>query len=194
MDFEQGDSTTEPTFKDKILQFIEFVVVVGAILMIVRFLIAEPHRVDGNSMVPNFHTGDYILTNKLATRLSTPARGNVIILTDPLDSSKVFIKRVIGLPGEMIMIQNGQVLINDQVLPEPYLPRELKTPGGSFLKESMPFQIPKDHYFVIGDNRLGSSDSREWGPLKKELIIGQALIRYWPVNKFTILKTGVPSI
>lgn len=184
---------TGDKLKNNIIELIEFVAIVFAILMAIRVFAAEPHRVDGSSMIPNFHTGDMIITNKLAARFSDFKRGEVIVLQDPLDASKVFIKRIIGLPGENLKLSNGKVYINGQLLDEPYLPADLLTPGESFLKSGDEVVIPEGNYFVIGDNRNNSSDSRQWGFLKKELIIGQALLRYWPINQATILNIGVKS-
>ncbi len=179
--------------KDNVIELIEFVAIVFAILMAIRFFAAEPHKVSGSSMVPNFHDGDYIITNKLAARFSEPKRGEVVILQDPLDTNKVFIKRVIGLPGETLKISGGLVYINNKLLEEPYLPTGLRTSGESYLKDSDEIIIPDGNYFVMGDNRSNSSDSREWGLLKKDLIIGQAFIRYWPLDKVTSISIGTKS-
>lgn len=179
--------------KNNIIELIEFIAIVFAILMAIRVFAAEPHRVEGNSMIPNFHTGDMIITNKLATRFPDFKRGEVIVLQDPMDVTKIFIKRIIGLPDETLKLADGKIYINGQLLDEPYLPSELLTPGETFLKEGNEITIPEGNYFVMGDNRENSSDSREWGFLKKELIIGQALLRYWPIDQVTILSIGVKS-
>lgn len=180
-------------FKNNITELIEFIAIVFAILMAIRVFAAEPHKVSGSSMVPNFHDGDYIITNKLATRLSEPKRGEVVILQDPLDINKVFIKRVIGLPGETLKILSGAVYINNQLLEELYLPTGLRTSGENFLKDGDEITVPDGNYFVMGDNRNNSSDSREWGLLKKNLIIGQAFLRYWPLDKVTFVNIGIKS-
>lgn len=179
--------------KSNILELIEFIAIVAAVLIVLRFFVAEPHKVSGSSMVPNFYDGDYIITNKISKNFSDPVRGEVIILTNPRNNNQVFIKRVIGLPGETVKINNGQVHINGQLLPEPYLPAGLRTPGEAFLQEGEEITIPEKQYFVIGDNRGGSSDSREWGPVKIDLIIGQAWFRYWPITKFGLIQTGKAS-
>jgi signal peptidase I len=184
---------TESKFKDSVLDLLVFIGVVIAILVILRWAVVEPHRVLGHSMVPNFQDGDYIITNKLVTHFSLPQRGEVIILYNPRNHDQVFIKRVIGLPGEKVKVQYGQVYINDQVLSEPYLPPNTLTSGGAFLPEGEEFTVGTDQYFVMGDNRGGSSDSREWGPLQKDLVVGQALLRYWPPQKAAIIKVETPS-
>lgn len=187
------DDSSSGGVKSTIVEFLQFLAIVLAIGAIIRFFVAEPHKVSGHSMVPNFQNGDYIITNKVSLQMGSPVRGEVIILHNPRNADEVFIKRVISLPGEKIRLQNGYVFINDQKLDEPYLPAGLKTPTESFLSEGEEFVIPQDNYFVIGDNRGGSSDSREWGPVKKELIIGQAWLRYWPIQKAKLLQINKPS-
>lgn len=172
-----------------IIELIEFLAVVLAILLILRFFIAEPHKVSGHSMVPNFQDGDYLITNKLATR-SAPQREEVIILKNPNNLDQVFIKRIIGLPGEQIKIQNGNVYINGRMIAEPYLPSGLKTEGETYLTNGEEITIPGGQFFVMGDNRHNSSDSREWGPVKQELVVGQAWLRYWPPQSFGLIKIG----
>ena len=180
-------------FKNHFAETLEFVAVLAAIFIFIRLIVAEPHKVSGRSMVPNFQDGDMLITNKLATRMFEPVRGEVIILKSPRDNNMDFIKRVIALPNEKIMISGGKVYIDGQELKEPYLPEGTVTNGESYLQDGAEVSIPEGQYFVIGDNRGGSSDSREWGPIKKELIIGQAYFRYWPVQKLTILQTGKAS-
>lgn len=188
---------SKPSFWDNIkkdfVELVEFVAVLAAIFIFIRLIIAEPHKVSGSSMVPNFHDGDYLITNKLATNFSEPARGEVIILKNPRDINKVFIKRVIGLPKDKLMISGGKIYINDKIIGEPYLPADTIIKGGSYLKEAVTIIVPEGQYFVMGDNREGSSDSREWGPVQKDLIIGQAYLRYWPLQKAEILKLGEAS-
>ncbi len=180
-------------FRDSLVELIEFVAIVAAVLIVLRFFIAEPHRVSGSSMVPNFHDGDYIITNKLAKSIAHLERGEVIILHNPRNTDQVFIKRIVGLPGEKIQILDGQVYINGKQIQEPYLPQGLKTSGGAFLPEGEEITIPDNQYFVMGDNRNGSSDSREWGTVEYNLVIGQAWARYWPAQKFGIIPVDKPS-
>lgn len=181
------------SFKDKAVEFIEFIAIIGAVFVVLRFFVAEPHKVSGRSMVPNFQDGDYIITNKISARAGEFQRGEVVILQNPRNTDQVFIKRVIGLPGERISLQNGAVLINGRPITENYLPRGTRTPGESFLTEGEEVVVPEGQYFVIGDNRTGSSDSREWGPVSADLFIGTAFLRYWPPQEFTLIKTGVAS-
>lgn len=181
-------------FKNNLAELIEFIAIIGAIFVIGRFFVAEPHRVSGSSMVPNFHNDDMIITNKLAGNVFGLQRGEVIILQNPRDPSVVFIKRIIGLPSEKIRISDGQVFINGQVLPEPYLPNDTRTTGETFLIDGEERVIPENQYFAMGDNRGNSSDSREFGPIKKSGIIGQAILRYWPPQKITIIAVNKASL
>ncbi len=182
----------EPTFMDKLrnnlAELIEFVAIILVLYVIIHFFVAEPHQVSGSSMVPNFRDQDLIITNKLATRLSTFQRGEVIIFQNPRNASEDYIKRIVGLPGERIRISNNEIFINGTVLDQSFLPAGTITRTKGYMSEGEEILIPNDTYFVMGDNREGSSDSREWGPLKKELIIGQAFLRYWPLSKFELLK------
>ncbi len=181
------------SIKDKVIEFIEFIAIIGAIFIVLRFFVAEPHKVSGRSMVPNFQDGDYIITNKLSARTADFKRGEVVILKNPRNTDQVFIKRVIGLPSERISLLNGKVYINGSPIVEPYLPPKTQTPGESYLTDGEEVLIPENQYFVIGDNRAGSSDSREWGPISTELVIGSALLRYWPPQEFALIRVGTAS-
>lgn len=187
----------EPSFgaklKNNVIELIEFVAIVFAILMAIRVFVAEPHKVSGNSMFPNFHDGDYIITNKLSLRYSELKRGEVIILQNPTNTNQIFIKRIIGLPGETLKISNGKVYINGELLEEPYLPNDLRTSGERYLKDGDEITVTGDNYFVMGDNRTNSSDSREFGLLNKNLIVGQAFLRYWPIDKTKLINIGIKS-
>lgn len=186
-------------FRNNLVELIEFIAILAAIFVIIRFFIAEPHRVSGSSMVPNFHNDDYLITNKLISsklpiRLGQPQKSEVVILKNPRNHDQVFIKRVVALPNERIMVLGGKVFINNKPLEEKYLPENTITLGGTFLSEGEEILVPEEQYFVMGDNRGGSSDSREWGPVKSDLIIGQAFFRYWPLQKTTLIKINEPSL
>jgi signal peptidase I len=144
-------------------------------------------------MQPNFHDGEYILTDKISYRFSEIQRGDVVIFKSPTDPDVDFIKRVIALPGERVKIADGKVIIyNDQnpeglTLNEPYQTNGTTSAG----KETPPnteVKVDKDEYFVLGDNRAESFDSRSWGMLPKKNIIGKAWLRYWPLSKLGIVK------
>lgn len=168
------------SLKEHFVDFFQTLVVFAAIATVIYLFIAQPHKVSGLSMFPNFHDGDYIITDKVSYRLGPPQRGDIVVFKNPLNESQHFIKRVMGLPGETIKVQAGHLYINNKLVDEPYLKSGVITNQGSFLKEGVNVTIPEGSYAVIGDNRQFSSDTREWGLLPKEKIIGKVLIRYWP--------------
>ena len=170
-------SSTSP-----LIEIIQTVVVFLAVLMIVFLFIAQPHKVQGPSMFPTFHDGDYIITDKITYRFSTPQRGDVIVFENPRNHSDDFIKRIMGLPGDKIKVQDGHLYINDHLVNEPYLQPNVITDGRFFLQEGMEKTVDVGNYFVMGDNRQYSSDSREWGFVKKNEILGRVIVRYWPPN------------
>lgn len=140
-------------------------------------------------MDPTFFDKQYILTNIISLKFSKPQRGDVIVFKSPPDPEKDYIKRVIGIPGDTVMIRDGNVYLNGKRLNESkYLAPSVKTYGGSFLRESEPVTVPADSYFVMGDNRSGSSDSREWGFVPLKSVIGQSFLVYWPFNTMQIVK------
>lgn len=140
------------------------------------FLI-QPNEVKGDAMAPNFKNGEFFITDKIYYKFHQPQRGDVVIFTSPKSTDIEYIKRIIAVPGEQITIYGGKVYINKVELKEPYLPENTLTsiyPGG-FAKEDKPMTVPMGYYFVLGDNREKSSDSREFGVVPKENILG----RYW---------------
>lgn len=173
-----------PTLKEHIIDFIQSIVVVGAIFALIYLFIAQPHKVSGASMTPNFLNGNYILTDKVTYRFSQPKRGDIIVLKNPRDESQDFIKRIIAIPGDEVKISEGHVFINDYLLEELYLKKGILTEPRNFLQEDEEIKVGVNQYFVFGDNRNASSDSREWGPITKEEIVGRVFFRYWPLASF----------
>lgn len=170
------------------LDIIQTVVIALAIFVIVYLFFFQPHQVKGNSMNPNFSNGEYLLTNKITYQFQEPKGGDIVVFTAPRNQEYEYIKRIIGLPGESIQVAGGAVFINKEKLEENYLPLDLMTNSGSFLKEGQVLAIPQGEYIVMGDNRNHSSDSREWGTVPRENIIGKAWLRYWPLDKFGLVK------
>jgi signal peptidase I len=175
------------SLKSHVLEFVETLLVFAAIVMVIYFFIAQPHKVSGSSMFPNFKGGDYIITSKISYRLGTAQRGQIIVFKNPKDESQDFIKRIIGLPGESVKVENGRVYVNDQLLSEPYVDSQVLTGPGAFMHEGEEVEVPADHFVVMGDNRIASSDSREWGFIHKDEIIGLAFFRYWPQNEIGLI-------
>ena len=165
-----------------ILEALQPVVLAFAVFMMIYLFLFQPHKVDGNSMKPNFYDQEYILTDKVSYKKGDPQRGDVIVFHAPTANSD-YIKRIIGMPGEVIMVKNGYVYINNIQLPEVYLPPSYLTLEKSFLRDGVPYPIPAGYYMALGDNRGSSSDSREFGPISRKAIVGKAWVRYWPLNR-----------
>lgn len=171
------------------LDIIETVVVALAIFVIIYLFLVQPHQVNGNSMWPNFLDGEYLLTDKFSYRLGEPQRGDVIIFEAPPGARCPqelhcdFVKRIIGLPGETLTLTQGVISINEKPLPESYLPKDFKTTSISSSGSPLRLTLGGDEYFVLGDNREHSSDSRAWGSVPRENIVGRAWLRYWPPQR-----------
>lgn len=166
------------------LDFIETIVIALAIFVIVYLFLFQPHQVKGSSMYPNFVDGEYILTDKISYRLGKPNRGDVIVFKSPQNKEIDFIKRIIGLPNDQIRVSGGYVYVNDKRLTESsYLPSDYITNPGAFLREDKTITVPAGQFFVLGDNRNHSSDSREWGFISTSDIVGKAWLRYWPIKQ-----------
>jgi len=172
----------------RILDALQPVVLAFAVFMMVYLFLFQPHKVDGNSMLPNFHNHEYILTEKVSYRRGDPQRGDVIVFHAPPPNESDFIKRIIGLPGETIELRGGRVFINGRPLSEKYLPNTFATNERSFLREGVPYTIPPNYYMAFGDNRNFSSDSREFGPISKQSIVGKAFFKYWPLSEMELIK------
>jgi signal peptidase I len=164
---------------------IKFAVIALIIVIPIRLFIAQPFVVSGESMFSTFHDGEYLIVDELSYHLNTPHRGDVIIFRYPLDKKRFFIKRIIGLPNEEILINNGEIIIMNKENPdgfkldEPYINEKFDTTDS--------FKTGNDEYFVLGDNRNRSSDSRVWGLLPGKLIIGRAYLRLLPFNEISYL-------
>lgn len=163
-------------------ELIKLVLLSLLIVIPFRLYVAQPFIVDGASMDPTFETGDYLIVDEITYRFKTPERGSVLIFKYPRDPKKSFIKRVIGLPNETVSISDGQITITNIEYPKGFV---LDEPYVKFRKYDDSSQIlGTDEYFVLGDNRLGSADSRVWGSVPKENIIGRPIIRFLPPTFF----------
>jgi signal peptidase I len=170
------------------LDIIETVVIALSIFLIIYLFIMQPHQVNGASMYPTYEDKEYLLTDKISYKTGEPERGDVVVFKAPPAAQCPegtgcdFIKRIIGLPGETVEIKDGTYYINGVKLSETYLPAWMPTRPGAATANG-PLRIPEGQYFVSGDNRNHSSDSRSWGPVPKELIVGKVFFRYWPPNR-----------
>ncbi len=185
MDITPNPTPTTPAPVEKKESFwkelVKLVVLAVVVVIPFRLFIAQPFIVDGASMDPTFKTGEYLIVDELSYHFKDPARGSILIFKYPKDPSKYFIKRVIGLPGEKVVIKDGNVTITDSAgtdipLTEPYVKFEKK--------DNLTYILDKDEYFVMGDNRLGSADSRIWGPVPEDNIVGRPIIRFLPPTLF----------
>ncbi|MBU1127323.1 signal peptidase I [Patescibacteria group bacterium] len=170
------------------LDIIEAFVMAMALFVVIYLFLFQPHQVKGKSMYPNFHDKDYLLTDKISYRMGEPARGDIIIFKAPKNEDFDYIKRILGLPGETIRISDCHVYINNSLLEENYIPSNHCTQGGHFWQTDQNIPIPEENYFVLGDNREFSSDSREWGTVPIENIVGKASLRYWPIKDWGFIR------
>ncbi|EKD56458.1 MAG: hypothetical protein ACD_58C00181G0001 [uncultured bacterium] len=172
-----------------IYELIEVFVLSASVFFVVYMFLGQPHQVKGNSMVPNFHDGEYLFTDKVTYRRRPPAYGDVVVFKAPINENYDFIKRVIAIAGENVMVKGGKVYVNSRQLDESkYLPDNYMTDAGQFLREGEDYTIPANNIFVMGDNRGHSSDSREWGPVPLDNLVGSAFFRYWPVKEAGLIK------
>ncbi len=175
------------------LDIIETIVIALSIFLIIYLFVSSPHQVNGQSMVPTFQSGDYVLSDKISYRIGNPKRGDVIVFHAPpaadcpTGTGCDFIKRVIGLPGETVTVHDNHIYINNQQVVEPYIPADFQVLPGPATKDKA-ITLESNQFFVSGDNRPYSSDSRSWGPITKDEIVGRAFIRYWPPQTAGLIK------
>ena len=152
--------------------------------LLIRTFVAEPRYIPSESMVPTLYEGDRLVVEKVSYHFQQPRTGDIVVFQPPAElqrrgysKDQAFIKRVIGVPGEIVSVTNGKVYLNGQPLSEDYI---AEPPNQPF----PPVQVPENEFFVMGDNRNNSNDSRYWGFLPKENIIGRAIFRFWPIDRF----------
>ena len=177
-----------------VLEVFEIAVIAVGAVFIIRIFLVQPFLVSGTSMYPNFADGNYVLTDELTYRIRPPERGEVVVFHDPQEYSTYFIKRIVGLPGERVVIDNNVITVyniqnsNGLVLNESYLPAETPTSinscdGGIISGTACTYTLSSSTYLAFGDNRTLSFDSRSWGPLPAANIVGLVRFRLWPVNE-----------
>ena len=169
------------------LDLVETGVIGLSLFLVIYLFFVQPHQVNGQSMVPNFQNGEYLLTDKVSYKFGLPKRGDVVVFHAP-DSANCptgtgcdFIKRVIATPGETVELRDNIILVNGQPLPEPYLPSDFVTEPGDYSRNRT-MMMEDGEYFLVGDNRSHSSDSRAWGPVPIDRIVGRAFLVYWPIS------------
>ncbi len=187
--FEEG----ELTFGQSVLQFvwetIKVVVISLLIIIPVRYFLIQPFFVNGASMDPNLYDHEYLIIDEISYRLHDPQRGDIIVFRYPRDPSQFFIKRIIGLPGETVEIRDGVIRISNESYPEGfvldesgYLSPDVQTRG------DISVTLKEDEYYVMGDNRRASLDSRSFGPVTRDYIVGRAWVRGWPIDRITVFE------
>jgi signal peptidase I len=171
------------------LELIKIIVISLAIIIPVRYYLIQPFIVRGSSMEPNFSNGQYLIIDEITYRFQDPVRGDVVVFKYPKDITQYYIKRIIGLSLETVEISGGEIIIYNNKYPEganiseSYLTIDHETPG------DLKISVPYNEYFVLGDNRGASSDSRVWGLLPRQDIIGKAWVSGWPPSRFGVIKT-----
>jgi signal peptidase I len=185
---EENDEAARPSMGGFLTDLVKVIVIAVIAMLLFRYFIAEPFIVSGDSMVPTYHNHEYLVINKLGYRINKPERGEVIVFRFPQNTKEFFIKRIIGLPGEKVKVDGGHVVIYNtehpegKTLDEPYLPSQNITFGDSKI-----ITLGSDEYFVLGDNRLQSSDSRLWGILPANDIVGKVFVRVFPPQEFKLI-------
>jgi signal peptidase I len=172
-----------------LFDLIQTLVIAGAIFVVIYAFLFRPYQVNGHSMDPTFQNGEYVLTNLITLRFGTVQRGDIVVFVAPPDKEKDYIKRIIGLPGDRIKVSGGNVYLNGEKLDQSsFLSSDVRTNGGAFLGEGEEVVVPANQYFVMGDNREFSSDSREWGIVTKNALIAKSFLVYWPLNHMRVVK------
>jgi signal peptidase I len=165
----------------------DLLIAFGIALVIVAF-VYQPVRIEGNSMAPLLSDHEAIFINRLVYRLEPIRRGDVVVFWYPLDATKSFIKRIVALPGETVEIRQGLVYVNGNWVREPYVPSQYEESS-----DFGPIRVPSDSYFVMGDHRSSSNDSRVFGTVARRLIYGRAVFAYWPMDHFGSLSASTEA-
>lgn len=172
-------------------ELVKVVVISLLIIIPIRYFLIQPFYVKGASMEPNFYDHEYLIVDEISYRFNDPERGDIVVFRYPLNPQEYFIKRIIGLPEERIQIKDSNIYIYNQDNPdgtklkEPYLTSGAKTYS---MNEEM-ISLAKDEYYILGDNRSSSKDSRSFGPVNKSFIIGKVLLRGWPFDRINLFET-----
>lgn len=178
---------TKKGFWQNLREWIQVIVIALIVALPVRFFIAEPFIVQGASMDPTFSTGQFLIVDRVTYRFEEPQRGDVIVFEYPNNPSVYYIKRIIGLPGETVSIKQGKVSIINEQYPKGFELNEPYINSAHFsISDFNSKTLSATEYFVMGDNRAESSDSRIWGPLDKDFIVGRPIVRLIPINTLSI--------
>jgi signal peptidase I len=184
----------------RVLEYAGIAVVAVLVALAVQAWLIKPYRIPSESMLDTLRPGDRVLVNRLVYRLREPERGDVVVFRYPKDPDVVFIKRIIGAPGDVVEVRHGRLYVNGRRVTEPYVHRTggrtdptvaQAAIAGSTLHDpwslSEPYTVPAGQYFVMGDNRTDSDDSRDWGTVPRSAIVGEGLATYWPLSRLHAL-------
>ena len=169
------------TKKSAFYEFMESIIVAVLLAVVIRIFIIQPFFIPSGSMEPTLQVGDRIIVSKFNYHFWSPQRGDIIVFKYPLDPTRDFVKRLIAFGGETVTLKNSMLYINNQQVPEEYLP------AGLYFNDFGPIIVPPGHYLALGDNRNNSDDSRVWGPLPQKYVVGKAILVYWPPQRIRLL-------
>ena len=186
------ETPPQPNKENFIVETIKFVVLALIIVLPIRYFVAQPFVVSGSSMDPTFQNGQYLIVDELSYRFKDPHRGDVVVFTPPVDADKYYIKRIIGLPGETVRVEGSDVVIKNKNHPDGFKLDQSYVAEPNEKIDSISFTLLNDQYFVMGDNRAASSDSRVWGPITKESIVGQPAARLFPIQTLGVYPGKFP--
>ncbi|MEW6696205.1 MAG: signal peptidase I [Bacillota bacterium] len=178
---QEMQAETKPK-KSALRELLESVVIAILLAAVIRFFILEPFYIPSGSMEPTLLTGDRIIVSKVTYHLTDPQPGDIVVFKFPLDPGRNFVKRLVAKGGDRVEIKDSILYVNNQPVQENYLPAGLTFPDYG------PKTVPAGHYFMMGDNRNNSEDSRAWGFLDEELIVGKAEVVYWPLDRIGLAK------
>ena len=162
-------------------EIVELIAIALVLFLVIHFTM-QAYQVNDDSMQNTLHNGQHVLVNRVAYVFRAPGRGDVVVLRDPTNTDRTLLRRIVALPGDTVTLDSTTITINGVQLNEPYVPQKFN-PGALTLK------IPAGTYFVLPDNRLADADSRYFGPISSDLIIGKAVMVYWPLNQWRVIDT-----
>ncbi len=181
----ENDTKPSPFSRQGIIEIIKFILLAVCVVIPVRMFVMQPFIVSGSSMFPTFKDGQYLIVDELSYHFREPARGDVIVFKPPMNLKTYYIKRIIGLPGETVIINGANIIIKNEAHPEGFILTQpyIETPSDDKIEKT----LGQDEYYVLGDNRTASSDSRYWGTLPRKDITGRAFLRLFPFTQVSYL-------
>jgi signal peptidase I len=189
----EANSSNSPVVS-LVFELVQVIAISLAIIIPVRYFLIQPFYVKGASMEPNFFDHEYLVIDEISYRFRQPERGDIVVFRYPLDPKQYFIKRVIGLPGETVEIAGGQIKIFNEANPNGIVLDEQAYLDQDFTASTRTVTLKSDEFFVLGDNRIASMDSRSFGPVKREFIVGRVWLRGWPLDRARIFEEQQYSI